>query len=505
MSGAFGGERLIHSRPLNPYDETPWSGAPCPSSHPDRLGAIARLFGLQSAPANRCRVLELGCAAGANLLPMAAAFPGSQFVGVDLSAVQIAAGVRERDALGLSNLTLHAGDLAAVPADLGTFDFILAHGVFSWVSAPIQEGLLRTVRAHLSEQGTAFVSYSALPGAYPRLALHEMLTWHVREEREPAARVEKARRFAEFVAANASNRAPHAAALRRLVGEMGGMSDAYVLHDYLSEVHAPLTLSRFVERAGAHRLQYLGDAQFHTMFADDLEPEVSDTLRQGATDQVAFEQTLDFLSHRPFRTSLLCRAERELDRALSWERLGGLHVSSRSQVDGAQGDVQMFRTRTGQSFGTDSALVGEALHQLVRAWPRTVPFARLCQSARAAVDGGVATAEDLEVLGRNLMAAFASDQVDLGTGDRGIGVGAERPRAASFARAQASRGDAVTNLWHEPVAPGPGPRALLPLLDGTRARGDLLPLMAAKGLTADAKELDGQLAALAADALLTDG
>lgn len=487
---------------MNPYDETPWSGDPVPSSHPDRLGAIARLFGLQSALSTRCRVLELGCAAGANLVPMAAALPGSQFVGIDLSAGQIAAGVREVEALGLTNLTLRTGDIAALPADLGTFDFIVAHGVFSWVPRPVQQGLLRTVRAHLSEQGTAFVSYSALPGAYPRQALREMLLWHVRDERSPAARVEKARRFAEFVAANATHRAPHAAALRRLVGEMGGMSDAYVLHDYLSEVHDPLMLSTFVARAAEHRLQYLGDAQFHTMFSEDLEPEVSDTLRQGATDQVAFEQTLDFLAHRPFRTSLLCRAERELDRTLSWERLAGLQVSSRSEAIEPKDGLSMFRTRAGEPFGTDSALVGAALEQLIRAWPRPIQFEALCQSARAAVDGGVASPEDREVVGRNLVAAFASNQVDLGTGDRGIPttVGA-KPQALSSARAQA-RGSAATSLWHERIALGPWQRALLPLLDGTRSREELLQAMAAKRLTTGAADLEVQLTALAADALL---
>lgn len=503
VTDSLRGPTTVQWKQLNPYDETPWSGEPCPSSHPDKLGAIARLFGLRPAPAARCRVLELGCAEGANLIPMAAVLPDSEFVGVDLSALQISSGQRDVASQGLSNITLHLGDIAE-RVDRGTFDFVIAHGVFSWVGRPVQEGLLRTVRACLSPQGAAFISYSCLPGAYPRQALREMLLWQVRGEREPSVRIEKARRFAEFVAANASKRAPHAAALRRLVGELGGMSDASVLHDYLSPVHEPLTLSAFCARAAEHRLQYLGDAQFHTMFAEDLEPEVSATLREGALDQVAFEQTLDFLAHRPFRTSLLCRAEHQLDRTLSWERLDGLHFSSRARVADRKDGLSMFRTRAGDPFGTDSALVGKALEQLVTAWPRTREFGPLCRSARAAVDGQSATSEDREVLGRNLLAAFAANQVELGTSDRVIGDSvAVLPRVSSSARAQATRGSpSATSLHHESVLLEPWHRALLPLLDGTRSRAELLGAMVAKHLTADAAGLEAQLEDLASNAFL---
>jgi SAM-dependent methyltransferase len=481
---------------VNAYDETPWSGDPCASSHPDKVGAIARLFGLAPAAATRCRVLELGCASGANLIPMAAALPGSQFVGVDLSPVQISKGRREVEALGLANLTLQTGDIATLEA-LGTFDFVLAHGVFSWVARPVQEGLLSTIRSCLSPQGAAFVSYSALPGAYPRQALREMLLWHVRGDVDPGTRVERARRFAEFIAANASKRAPHAAALRRLVGEMGGLSDSTVLHDYLAAVHEPLTLSAFVARAAEHRLQYLGDAQFHSMFAEDLEPEVSDTLRRDALDQVAFEQTLDFLAHRPFRTSLLCRAEQGLDRTLSWERLEGLHLSSRARATEPRDGLHMFVTRDGEPFGTESALVGAALQLLVSAWPRPIEFSALCRSA------GAQGSSDREVVGRNLLAAFAANQVELGTSDRGISGVVALPQAPASARAQAARGGtSATNLLHEGVVLEPWQRALLPLLDGRRSHADLLTAMTATASTATAAALAAQLAELAAAAFL---
>jgi predicted O-methyltransferase YrrM len=479
---------------LNPYDQTPWQGESCPTSHPDSVGAIARLFGLASAPVEACRVLELGCAAGANLLPMAAALPGSTFVGVDLSEGQVAAGRAEAQAAGLSNLSFRAADLASFPTDLGTFDYVIAHGVYSWVPPQAQDGLLRGVRTCLAPEGVAYVSYDALPGAYPRKALREMLSWQVRGEADPAARVERARRFAELVVLHAEPRVPHLAAMRRLVGELGGMSDAHLLHEYLSENYEPLTLSAFLARADARGLQYVADAQFHTMFSDGLAAEAGEAIRGDAPDQAAVEQAMDFFVHRPFRTSLLCHRERTVDRALSWERIEGLFVASRAQREDRPGVGWSFRTPAGESFGTDSPLVGEALESLTQAWPRPTAFSALC-------DG---TTRGREAMGSNLLAAFAANQLHLGLSDRGIPArAADRPRALASARAQASRGGRfATDLWHQTVVLEPWQKALLPLCDGTRSRPELGAALAEKGHSGGPEALDEKLAALAALALL---
>jgi SAM-dependent methyltransferase/methyltransferase-like protein len=472
---------------VSAYDETPWGGEPCAPSHPDNLGAIARVFGLDSAIASRCRVLELGCASGANLIPMAAALPHSTFIGVDLSTEQIGAAKREAAALGLANITFHAADLAALPPGLEPFDYVIAQGVFSWVQPAVEEALLRAVAATLTDDGVALVSYAALPGAYPRMALRELMRWKVRGVKAAQERVETARRFAEQVAAETPTRAPMGAALRRLVGELGGMSDAHVLHEYLAEVSQPLTLTDFVGRAEPHGLRYLGDAQFHTMFGGHLDGAVLDALRDGAESQLAFEQTLDFVGYRPFRTSLLCRSERVLDHNLRFERLGGLFVSCSARPTGSESAQFSFRGRSGEEFGTDAVLTGAALTRLCSAYPLPIAFDALCASQA-----------EREALGTELLAAFASGQVQLGTTDRGIAsADTERPRAFASARA-ATRGSAI-NLWHQRVPVEPLPLRLLPLLDGTRT---LEELVAALPPTSRA-EVDEALASLAAAALLS--
>src|SRR6266849_10034387 len=110
------------------YDEVPYPGLPQPQTHPDRLGIIATLFGMSPAPADRCRVLELGCGDGGNLIPMALTLPGSAFTGIDLAEPAIARGCALVRTLGLENITLRRLDLMRAGPDVGEFDY----GVFDY-------------------------------------------------------------------------------------------------------------------------------------------------------------------------------------------------------------------------------------------------------------------------------------------------------------------------------------------------------------------------------------
>src|SRR5262249_48550986 len=123
------------------YEDVPYGNLAHPASHPDRLATVATLFGLTPPPVARCRVLELGCAAGGNLLPMALAFPDSTFVGVELSPRQVAEGRATAAALGLTNVELRAQDILDLPDSFGPFDYVIAHGVYSWVPPAVQDKL----------------------------------------------------------------------------------------------------------------------------------------------------------------------------------------------------------------------------------------------------------------------------------------------------------------------------------------------------------------------------
>ncbi len=168
----------------NAYDLTPYIDLSYVSTHPDRLATMARLLGRQPAPVENCRVLEVGCAAGGNLLPMAYQLPGAEFVGIDYSAGQIEDGTQRIAALGLSNMQLICADLADLvnPAEsgaedgrdeaLGSFDYIIAHGVYSWTPLPVRDALLALCRRVLRPHGVAYISYNTYPGWHTLVFCH---------------------------------------------------------------------------------------------------------------------------------------------------------------------------------------------------------------------------------------------------------------------------------------------------------------------------------------------
>ena len=161
------------------YDEYLYDDYPFAETHPDWLSTLGVLFGLTPAPVTTCRVLELGCGLGGNLVGMGVALPHSEFVGIDLSANQIAHGRATVEAIGLHNVHLHAMNVCDVDESLGAFDYIICHGVYSWVPPDAQAAILRICRRQLAPHGIAYISYNVRPGWNLRSSLRDMLHRHI--------------------------------------------------------------------------------------------------------------------------------------------------------------------------------------------------------------------------------------------------------------------------------------------------------------------------------------
>ncbi len=178
------------SKPTS-YDVVPYFSAPFQATHPDRLATVATLFGLKPAPAERSRVLELGCAGGGNLIPMAVALPGSQFLGIDQSSRQVDQGQEIIAGLGLKNIALRVASLLDIDESYGTFDYIICHGVYSWVRENVQDKILEICATRLAPTGVAYVSYNTLPGWHMQGMIRDMMCYHISQagERSPETQV----------------------------------------------------------------------------------------------------------------------------------------------------------------------------------------------------------------------------------------------------------------------------------------------------------------------------
>jgi len=463
------------------YDVVTYPGRSYPDSHPERLATMATFFGMRPAPVERCRVLEIACGDGANLLPMAGALPQSEFVGFDLATQPIEAGRRLAERAGLSNASLSALDLMQFPADAGTYDYIIAHGLYSWIPAAARDGLLALISRHLAPHGVAFVSYNVYPGCYVRRMVWEMLRFHTEGLEDPAQRITEAQALARLLAEGRSLVDAYGALMKGELERVAAADGAFVFHDDLAEVNEPCWFHEFVAHAEGHGLQFLCEAEMVATSYFGLTAGARHVL--DGLEPLVREQYLDFAKCRRFRQTLLCRGDVALDRALEPAKLEGLRFLSRRR-----GTAEEPAAEAPPPEG-DERLARAILDALDAAAPDALSLddlaARLPGTDRA----------HLRVMG--LAAARAGAvQLHVSTPRVGTTLGG-RPVASPVARVQAESGKA-TSLRHATVALDDDlVRRVLPLLDGTRDAGAI-----AKQLRAERSAVDTRLENLARLALV---
>jgi methyltransferase-like protein/trans-aconitate methyltransferase len=474
------------------YDDVPYPILCYTQTHPDRLATCARLLGLNPAPVERCRVLELGCASGGNLIPMAATLPESTFVGIDLSERQIADASASVAALGLMNAAFFAMDIRDVTPALGTFDYIIAHGIYSWVPPEVKDSLLAVCAANLAPKGVAYVSYNAYPGWHMLQGLREMMLYHIRHETDGHQRAEKARELVAFLARSVVDERNQAYGtfidsyrdlLDKQVQDGRPHVDSVILHDELAEWNDPLYFSQFAAHAGTHGLQFLVEADFPMSMPNNLSSETFEALQEFCETIVDTEQYMDFIRNRAFRRTLLCHQEVAIDRTLRSGRVHDLAIATRAQrlppKDG-DGGIARFASPDGATFQTDDDVTSAALDYLAEIAPQAVPFASLAEVAAGRVAPRVLSAADASRLAANLLKAFtySVSLIELHAWiPPFVSALSGRPTASACARYQARQSDRVANLRHERVHVDPLARYLLPLLDGTRTRDDLAAIL----------------------------
>ena len=463
------------------YDDVSYPGRAYFVTRPDHLAMLGSLYGMTPAPPSRCRLLELGCSIGSNLLPMAHHYPESEFVGIDLSRSEIEKGLSHVAALGLSNVSLHHGDIAEVTGDLGSFDYIISHGVYSWVPPRVRAAMLAIIGRSLTPQGIAFVSYNAHPGSHMRDLVRDIMNFHVRGLTDPKQRIGQARAILKFVSEGSDKDKVYGGVLREQFERVAGMGDEVLFHDDLNEGAEAFLLHQFVTDAQAHGLQYLSDANFPRRDLAKYPDSVRTVLAGFPDDEfVVRDQIQDFIDGHGFRTTLLCRGDIKLQRALTPDCVARYFISgSCKPVDpafdpNAAGRVE-FKTETGDVLETDHRLTKAALRDLGRCWPGAVAFKDLVARALAEIDPahGLDSASVEQQVAAMTTALFKAVQQGCiwlhVEPSRFVTAVSERPEASFLVRKQAELGLVITNRRHVGIRlEGEIERQLLMLLDGTR-------------------------------------
>lgn len=297
------------------YSELGYKSMPFPYTTPATLEAYAALVGISAPNPKTARVLELGATYGGNIISQALFNPDATFVGIELSQEQVEKGNEVIANAGLTNVSLIQSDIASIGSEIGTFDYIIAHGVYSWVDDGVKEALLRLINEHLAEDGIAYVSYNTYPGWHTMEEVRQLMMFSNRDKTQfnHKEKVLHGKTIGSIVGSqilkydNLKERnSKFLGALRSVMQK----DEYYVGHDHLEPNNDPVYFYQFNDHLAAHNLAYLCDADLTLSMVRSFDADIADTLDKLApNDHVAQEQYLDFMLDTTFRKSIICKAK----------------------------------------------------------------------------------------------------------------------------------------------------------------------------------------------------
>ena len=468
------------------YDSLPYPSKFFLQTHPDRLATLGKLFGMNPQTPEKCRILELGCGNGSNLISHAFNLPESEFVGVDISGEHIKAAKDWANELNLQNIHFHEIDLLEMNvADFGKFDFITAHGLISWIPEFVRKKVFELFAEMLAENGIGYISYNAYPGAHYRKIARDVMRFHTKNIENPVEKVQNAISFLSFVAENSNETKTYKPLLEKELHRHFEHSASDIYHDDLSEVYEPYYFHEFADLLDQHELQYLSEAEMHAMSIQKFPAKVQEHINQ-FDDVIEREQLIDFFLGRVFRQTLFCRKNVKLERNLTPNQLDDFLIAS--AIHPQNDDPDLFTAKTerfvdNKNFGIeiDHPPTKFALKLLGENWGKAVPTAEMMETIQKTFTENDVIPEDwekeLEITRAILFQIYrGTDLIELHThqpkADQTV---AEKPKINGLARWQIKETDHVTTLYGLNIkVEDEVSRHLLELLDGTNDRSELL-------------------------------
>ena len=377
----------------NPYEELPYLCRSIEWTAPERLALTALLHGGPRQDLDRYRVLELGCGDGRNLLALAFYRRQGEFVGVDGAASQIRTAESRQRELGITNLHFIHADFTRAGEQLqGRFDFIIAHGIFSWVPEPVRDALFSLCRDRLKPGGLLYLNYNTKPGWNVRGMVREFLLAQTAGEAALGRRTQQAQQAAAGMAAGLEQE-QHPFS-RLLANEFRFVCDSdpsYVAHEFLATDNHAYWRSEFLALARQQDLHYVADADFNYA-TGRIAANLPQQLQQQHLTGRNPDDTLDLLCYRQLHTPLLCRGPFTPALADSTE-FSRLRIASCLQPVSPQQPL-WFQHPSGYQVEANDPDFAAALRALGPLWPRSAPLPTLFSDPAAA-------REDLELLHRN--------------------------------------------------------------------------------------------------------
>jgi methyltransferase-like protein/cyclopropane fatty-acyl-phospholipid synthase-like methyltransferase len=446
----------------NAYDETPYQSYPYAQSSPEKLATLGTLFGMNPPKIETATVLELGCAEGGNIIPHAVHYPKGKYVGVDLSKVQIDAGQKHIKEMGLKNIELKHLSITDIDESFGKFDYIICHGVLSWVPDFVQAKIFEIAKKNLNKNGIAYISYNTLPGWNMVRTVRDMMLYHSKEFANQD-KVTQSRALLEFVKESLEgSEAPYAKVLKQEADLLSNQGDHYLRHDHLEDDNKQFYFNEFMAKANEQGLQYLSDCSLASMYVGNMKESVSTKLQE-INDIVRTEQYMDFITNRRFRSTLLCHSDVQLNRALDNDSARKFALTFDITADKELKDAVIennepmkfyFKGDKEQFITTNSPALKAVFYVLIENKGYPISFANIIEKADKLISVDAKAAIEAELL-KNVMNLVIKGYMEIHIQERDKAkIKLDKPNVNKLVKHQIEKTDNnwVTNQAHAPIS-----------------------------------------------------
>lgn len=208
------------------------------------------------------RYLELGCAMGIHLHLTAAAHPQGHFVGVDFNPEHLAVAKEGLAQTQINNLEfIESSFHLLLEQDLEPFDFIVTHGVWSWIAPEHQQAILTVVNQLLKPNGIFYCSYMSHPGATGLISIQKLMFEMSRNLKgDSASKAMQGLNLARKIGTTQTGLFAKIPSLNQELKELAQDKPAYIAHDFLSEHWQPQHSADMIRLFGSINLSYIGGA-----------------------------------------------------------------------------------------------------------------------------------------------------------------------------------------------------------------------------------------------------
>lgn len=467
----------------NSYDEVQYESKPIVNSKPENLHTVASFFGMMPPSLENARILELGCAGGGNITPIAMIYPDSYCLGVDLSDLQIKHALKVKDHLKVDNIDFICASITDIDESYGKFDYIICHGVFSWVPQEVRTAIFSVCNKLLTENGLAYISYNTMPGWALLSTLRDLMLHYSRNAKKSDDRILNARFIADFLQENIQAESSYSEVLKKEIEKISECSDHYIFHEHLEQTNKQFYFHEFMSEAKSHSLQYAGPAEIFTTFRGNMSEQVSEKL--GITDLEEIEQYLDFIYNRRFRSSILCKKEVEINRYPSSDIVKKFFVETKFEASKPLSEIDIYDEKSYIEFYYDgdkeiafsrcSAIRKAIFYSLSYYWNYPVSFDDiLSETCKIASEFQISEIENelCEELFNLIKLGYLSIST---TAPNFINKISQKPQLSKLARYQAGKGQKwVTSQMHKVVWINDLERHIYRYLDGKHSMDDVL-------------------------------